>query len=86
MKAVVYDFFSLTNLNLYVNSIPQIVKIHIRLRPGTQRKSRVKAYESGYSWNGMFFFLPESAFSPHETNEFAHWNRLFFKALSRAVS
>ena len=36
-------FFSLTNLNLCVNSITRIFKIHIRPRPGTQRKSRVEA-------------------------------------------
>ena len=36
-------FFSLTNLNLCVNSITRIFKIHIRRRPGTQRKCRVEA-------------------------------------------
>ena len=56
MKLCFTIFFSLTNLNLCVNSIPRVVKIHIRRRPGTQRKSRLKAHESGYFWNGVFFF------------------------------
>ena len=42
-KAVLYVFLSLTNLNLCVNSITRTFKIHIRRRPGTQRKSRVEA-------------------------------------------